>query len=172
MLVVDPEAIGAPSSPSPSSPSLLGDSDSSSNPGPAGPGFMTVPAILPVTVPAAVPAPVAAAAAAAVAVALDVNDPSTPGGARRAFIQRSATALGRSWAERWREELRREGRPAAGGWPGTLREARSRVGHELPAEMRRRQMAAITEEERELAARTVYASARTEWRAHADLETE
>src|SRR4051812_23658178 len=86
------------------------------------------------------------------AVAVDPDAPAS-GGARRAFITRSATALGRSWGERWREELRREGRPAAGGWPGTLREARSRVGHELPAEMRRRQMAAITEEERELAAR-------------------
>jgi hypothetical protein len=91
--------------------------------------------------------------------------------ARRTFIEQSAIALGQMWAERWRQDLHREGRPAAGGWPGTLREARTRVERTFLVEMRCRKMPAITEVERELAARTAYASARSEWRRHLDPET-
>lgn len=90
---------------------------------------------------------------------------------RRTFIEQSAIALGQTWAERWRQDLHREGRPAAGGWPGTLREARTRVERTLLIEMRCRKMPAITGVERELAARTAYASARSEWRRHLDPET-
>lgn len=90
---------------------------------------------------------------------------------RSAFIEQSAIALGQTWAEGWRHELHREGRPAAGGWPGTLREARTRVERTLLGELLRREMPAITETEREVAARTAYASARNEWRRHLDPET-
>ena len=90
--------------------------------------------------------------------------------ARRAFLEEAAVALGRSWAEGWREELRREGRPAAGGWPGTMREARSCVERAIPLELRDRRMPPITTLEREVAARATYASARVEWRRHAEPE--
>ncbi len=90
--------------------------------------------------------------------------------ARQAFIEKTAAALGRTWAEGRRAELHREGRPAAGGWPGTLREARGCVERELPRELRGHRMTAITTQEREVAARTTYASARTEWRRRADPE--
>lgn len=105
----------------------------------------------------------------------DVDDAGLPAGGdppaevssraaiRRALIEQSAAALGQIWAVGCREELRREGRAVAGGWPGTLREARSRVGYALQQEMQRRKMAAMSEEEREIAARTAYASARVEW---------
>lgn len=89
---------------------------------------------------------------------------------RRRFIEESAIALGQTWAEGWRQDLHREGRPAAGGWPGTLREARTRVERALLIAMRGRKMPAITEVERELAARAAYASARNEWRRHVDPE--
>ena len=78
--------------------------------------------------------------------------------------------LGQTWAEEWRADLRREGRPAAGGWPGTLREARVRVERFLLSEMSRRKMAAVTEAEREVAARAAYASARHEWCRQAEPE--
>jgi hypothetical protein len=91
--------------------------------------------------------------------------------ARHTFIEQSAIALGQTWAERLRHELHQEHRPAAGGWPGTLREARTRVEQALLIEMRRRKMTAITGAERELAARTAYASARTEWRKRIEPET-
>lgn len=90
--------------------------------------------------------------------------------ARRMFIEQSAILLGRAWADGCRKELRREGRPAAGGWPGTLREARTRVGQALTLELRGRKMPAMTEVEREIAARAAYASARIEWRKHLDPE--
>lgn len=90
---------------------------------------------------------------------------------RHRFIEQSAIAIGQTWAVGWRRDLHREGRPAAGGWPGTLREARMRVEQTLQLEMRGRKMAAITGVERELAARTMYASARNEWRRHVDPET-
>lgn len=90
---------------------------------------------------------------------------------RKARIEETAAALGRSWAEHCRRDLRLDGRPASGGWPGTMREARLRVGFSLVLETRgRRSVLAITEEERELAVRTAYSSARDEWRRHADPE--
>lgn len=89
---------------------------------------------------------------------------------RQQFIEQSANALGQAWARRWRQDLHREGRPAAGGWPGTMREARTQVEITLPGEMRHRKMPAITGVERELAARTAYSSARNEWRKHTDPE--
>ncbi|MGK3986604.1 hypothetical protein WMF37_36625 [Sorangium sp. So ce291] len=99
------------------------------------------------------------------------QDSSAQTTARQRFIEQSATTLGQAWARRWRQDLHREGRPAAGGWPGTLREARTQVEITLPGEMLHRKMPAITGVERELAARTAYASARNEWRRHIEPET-
>ncbi len=89
---------------------------------------------------------------------------------RRVFLEQSAISLGRSWAEQWRDDLHREGRPAAGGWPGTLREARARVEHHLHAEVTRRKISAVTGAEREFVARKAYASARAEWCQKAEPE--
>lgn len=91
--------------------------------------------------------------------------------ARRASIEQSAAAIGRVWAACCRDDLHSEGRPAAGGWPGTLSEARARVGRVLVVEIRgRRNQVTITNAERELAARAAYSSARDEWRRHVDPE--
>jgi hypothetical protein len=87
--------------------------------------------------------------------------------ARRLSLERSAITLGRTWAEERRRELRAEGRLAAGGWPGTVREARLRVDRFLLDELPRQ---TVTDTEREVAARAAYASARSEWRRNADPE--
>jgi hypothetical protein len=100
----------------------------------------------------------------------DVDPVDAKAAARRTFIEETAAALGRTWAEARRAELHREGRPAAGGWPGTLREARSCVERELQRELKDHRMTAITTNERELAARATYASARVEWRRCAEPE--
>jgi hypothetical protein len=102
--------------------------------------------------------------------AADSDPAAARAASRRAFIEQTASALGRTWAEGCRRDLHREGRPASGGWPGTLHEARSLVHHALPVEMEGRRMNAINEAERELAVRTAYASARDEWRRHLDPE--
>jgi hypothetical protein len=105
-----------------------------------------------------------------------VKAPTTAGGSaghaevRRLFLEQSAVTLGRRWAEQWRDDLRREGRPAAGGWPGTLREARARVERHLRVEAANRRMPAVTDAERELLARQAYASARAEWCLKAEPE--
>lgn len=91
--------------------------------------------------------------------------------ARRTLIEQTAAVLGRTWAQGCRDDLHREGRLASGGWPGTLNEARARVGYALLVEARGRQKKiVINEAERELAVRAAYASARDEWRRHVEPE--
>jgi hypothetical protein len=89
---------------------------------------------------------------------------------RRALLDQTAVTVGRIWADQWRHDLRREGRAAAGGWPGTLREARIRVEHHLQDELARRTIAEVTGAERELLVRRAYASARAEWSSRAEPE--
>lgn len=86
--------------------------------------------------------------------------------ARRAVLEEVAITMGRAWAERCREDLRAEGRAVAGGWPGTMPEARARVARQVAPELMRRGMSAATESERELCARAAYASARADWQSH------
>ena len=65
---------------------------------------------------------------------------------------------GESWAREIAAELRRGGRPVAGGWPGTRSEARARVWPHVGT---------MTEDERtasfERLAQLLYASARRTW---------
>jgi hypothetical protein len=80
--------------------------------------------------------------------------------ARRALLERVAIATGERWADGWRESLRRQGRRASGGWPGTVTEARALVAAHFTAE---RHGPALTYDELECAARISYASARHRW---------
>ncbi|EYF07679.1 hypothetical protein [Chondromyces apiculatus] len=89
---------------------------------------------------------------------------------RRKFIEQRAIALGQSWAQGWRRDLQQQGRAVAGGWPGTLREARTYVERALATELRGRKMTAISTAEREAATKVAYASARNEWRKHVEPE--
>jgi hypothetical protein len=66
------------------------------------------------------------------------------------------------------DALRAEGREVAGGWPGTLSEAR----HFVRAQLARSGLAVITPDELEQAARATYASARSTWLANAESEDE
>ena len=90
------------------------------------------------------------------------------GDERRAILEQTAKDLGQRWAKQKRRELHLEGRPAAGGWPGTLREARTRVEQEILPEVLRQRMSPVTAAEREAAAHTAYASARSEWMRNAE----
>jgi hypothetical protein len=84
-------------------------------------------------------------------------------GRREALLEQTAVTVGRNWVDQCRHDLHREGRAAAGGWPGTLREARIRMQRYLGEELTRDRIADVTDSERELLARRAYASARTEW---------
>ena len=103
-------------------------------------------------------------------VTTEVKPLRAPPSVRRAVIDSLATALGQSWARRSREALHREGRAAAGGWPGTVGEATAYVAQALLSEQHRLPNPMLTTAERELLARAVYASARHEWLRHLDPE--
>ena len=44
-----------------------------------------------------------------------------------AAIERRVIDNARAWAVEWAAQLRKDGRSASGGWPGTMSEARARV---------------------------------------------
>lgn len=75
-------------------------------------------------------------------------------GARAA--ESRAEESGRAWADAVREGLEREGRRAAGGWPGTVSEARARV-----ADLG--EPAGASAGERDRLARVIYHAARSFW---------
>lgn len=115
--------------------------------------------------------PVGVAVAAAAGSETKVSPPrGTPSSVRRTVIDSLAAALGQLWARRSREALHREGRAAAGGWPGTVGEATAYVAQALLSDQHRLPSPMLSPAERELLARAVYASARHEWLRHLDPE--
>ena len=81
-----------------------------------------------------------------------------------------AELVGRRWAVELRASIVREQRRAAGGWPGTLREARTHVAISLIPWLRSNGQAAVTSQQCEGAARLVYASARKVWLENRESE--
>ena len=91
-------------------------------------------------------------------------------GDRCALLEQRAVIGGQLWARRIRQEFHEQGRRAAGGWPGTVSEARARVAEFVIPWVARKGMVAVTSAECEQAARTLYASARNTWLAQRDPE--
>jgi hypothetical protein len=81
-----------------------------------------------------------------------------------------AEQVGRLWAVELRAALVNEKRRASGGWPGTLREARTHVAISLIPWLQSNGQAAVTSQQCEGAARLVYASARKVWLENRDPE--
>lgn len=84
--------------------------------------------------------------------------------------EQAARALGAAWAMEVRRGLRLEKRAAAGGWPGTKREAHARASWLLATRStetaeRSFQTTLVTD-----LAQTVYASAKSTWLANAEEE--
>ena len=86
--------------------------------------------------------------------------------ARRIALEQAALDTAKAWADSRIVELRAEGREVAGGWPGTLSEAR----HFVRANLARKGVLLVTYDELEQAARTTYAKARSTWLANAESE--
>lgn len=78
-------------------------------------------------------------------------------------MEQAALGAAEVWARRAVAALRAEGRLVAGGWPGTLSEARNEVRECLA-----RERLTPSHEELELAARAAYARARDVWFSCAD----
>lgn len=85
-------------------------------------------------------------------------------------LRRTIDAMGEAWAAERASATRDEGRLVAGGWPGTLSEARYRVVacavEQLGSSSR------ITPEELDLLARRAYDVARTTWLARTEADGE
>lgn len=82
---------------------------------------------------------------------------------RRALLNDGAVEIGARWAQVWCDDMRREGRLVAGGWPGTLPEARARVSAHFDQELRRRGMRLLNHEELEWVTHEAYKSAKRVW---------
>lgn len=87
---------------------------------------------------------------------------------RSGKLEQAANAAARSWARRRIDELLAEGRAVAGGWPGTMREARGCVRSELAREG----LLPASHEEIEQTARRAYTCARDVWLASASRDDE
>jgi hypothetical protein len=81
-----------------------------------------------------------------------------------------AELVGRRWAAELRASLVQQQRRAAGGWPGTLREARTHVAISLLPWLRSTGQAMVTSSQCEDAARVVYARARKVWLENRESE--
>ena len=80
-------------------------------------------------------------------------------------LRSRAELVGVEWAERWFEHVEREQRVVAGGWPGTMSEARAQVVLTVVPWLRERGRWPTAEVTNfEATARVVYSSARAAWR--------
>lgn len=81
------------------------------------------------------------------------------------YVASHSDIVGDAWAQRVALDLRREQRTAAGGWPGTMSEARVRTSAHFRGKL-------LTPVELEDAARAVYQRARSHWLAYARTDSE
>jgi hypothetical protein len=84
---------------------------------------------------------------------------------RRLVHERAPAAVGVQWAELVCERLRNQGRAVAGGWPGTLAEARGWVAGHLHRELEAHGCAPLQKGELEAAVNASYANAKSHWLA-------
>jgi len=84
---------------------------------------------------------------------------------RESLLDRAACDAARLWARACSDELVREGRGVEGGWPGTMREARTRAAVEAARLLTKRSMAALAHDELDRLARITYDEARRSWGA-------
>ena len=83
-----------------------------------------------------------------------------------ALVQQASAA----WVAAWRDALARDGRAMEGGWPGTMAEARGWVQTRVAPALARKGLPFLTTESAALAARDLYAVARTAWLSKALAE--
>ncbi len=89
---------------------------------------------------------------------------------RSLLLERAAASVGETWAKGWLAELVSEGRSAAGGWPGTISQARSRVRAVVIAELARARFEPAGPAELDQTARVAYARAREVWLSSAKAD--
>ena len=92
---------------------------------------------------------------------------NAPKSTTSAALERAVEAAGHAWAIEWADALRREGRAVAGGWPGTLSEARVRV---VACARQAGRQRTTTHAELERLTKKAYEAARTSWLSRCEPE--
>ncbi len=82
---------------------------------------------------------------------------------RSALLEQDPLTVGTIWARAISDHITAQGRIIAGGWPGTLVEARNRIARHLHDELAKRGMKGLEAEELQRAANSTYARAKQEW---------
>lgn len=82
---------------------------------------------------------------------------------RATILERAALEAARSWTATCFAALAQEGRRVDGGWPGTIREARTLVAAEATRALAGQAMTLLTHEELDRLAQTTYEEARRAW---------
>ena len=82
---------------------------------------------------------------------------------RNAVLKEVSLAIGTAWARSVCDNIKEQGRVIAGGWPGTLAEARARIATRLRDELVLHGMKALDPEELEQAVSATYVRAKQEW---------
>lgn len=87
-------------------------------------------------------------------------------------LQAGSLAVGDAWVARVRRDLRKDNRAPAGGWPGTMREARAVTYAHFTADDTRQRYGTLSAAEFESVARAAYDHARKEWLRCASADEE
>jgi hypothetical protein len=82
---------------------------------------------------------------------------------RRFILRQGPSTVGAAWARSLCASIKQQGRPIAGGWPGTIVEARARIALHLHQELATRGMPPLCQDELDVAANATYARAKEEW---------
>jgi hypothetical protein len=82
---------------------------------------------------------------------------------RHLLLDEGPSVVGAAWARAVCDRIHEEGRSIAGGWPGTIVEARARIAGHLRVQLAHHHMGALAREELDLAANATYARAKQEW---------
>jgi hypothetical protein len=82
---------------------------------------------------------------------------------RGAILRGGPSAVGAAWVRSLCGALSEQGRPVAGGWPGTMVEARALIVRHLQLELEGRGMRSASSAELASAATATYEHARSEW---------
>lgn len=82
---------------------------------------------------------------------------------RRVILERGAVSSGASWVKLVCDRLHDQGRAVAGGWPGTMAEARACVADRLHRELSTRGLPPLGKDELDVAANATYAHAKKHW---------
>jgi hypothetical protein len=93
---------------------------------------------------------------------LDRGAAATPK-TRDALLSSAPLEIGAGLAARWKLAMAEQGRAVAGGWPGTISEARAHVVAYFDRELSLRKMPLLTIAELLAATQAVYARARRDW---------